>query len=97
MHDVHGTHCAFQAVQEALVMLTFKCTGDVVTFLWWRLLHGEMPKLNQPKAVVLLIGTNDLTYDDCLATELGTIAAVPGIVSRYTLIYAVLLCSCVSF
>ena len=73
--------------------------ADEIAQLWWRLLHSQMPKVNQPKAVVLLIGTNDLTIDDCAATEMGTIAAVPGIVSRYAraLADAALHCSCVPF
>ena len=68
--------------------------ADEVAQLWWRLLHGQIPKVNQPKAVVLLIGTNDLTIDDCMGTEKGIIAAVPGIVSRWVLVDAVLSCSC---
>ena len=34
--------------------------GDMTAHLWWRLLHGETPAKHHPKAVVLLIGTNDL-------------------------------------
>eukprot|EP00887_Chlorella_sp_A99_P004177 scaffold23.g4177.t1 len=34
--------------------------GDRSENLWWRLLNGETPAKHHPKAVVLLIGTNDL-------------------------------------
>lgn len=34
--------------------------GDQSANLLWRLMNGEMPRRNDPKVVVLLIGTNDL-------------------------------------
>lgn len=34
--------------------------GDRTYNLFWRLLHGELPRVRHPKAVLLLIGTNDL-------------------------------------
>jgi hypothetical protein len=34
--------------------------GDQTGHLLWRLLHGEVPGRRQPKAAILLIGTNDL-------------------------------------
>lgn len=45
----------------------------------WRLQHGESPKGLGPKAIVLLIGTNDLTYaeqrgEDALAAAVNSTA-----------------------
>ena len=57
--------------------------GDQVGNLWWRLLNGEVPK-KQPKAIVMLIGTNDLTADDCDQSQAASLAGVVGIVDRYS-------------
>lgn len=56
--------------------------GDQVGHLWWRMLNGEVPSRRHPKAVVILIGTNDLTADDCLAEEEASVIAAQGVVSR---------------
>lgn len=37
-------------------------SGDMTQHLLYRLEHGELPEKNHPKAVVILIGTNDLGY-----------------------------------
>ena len=43
------------------VMLQFCVAGDCTGHLLWRLQNGELPdRAHQPKAVILLIGTNDL-------------------------------------
>ena len=57
-------------------------TGDQVGHLWWRMLNGQIPSKHHPKAVVMLIGTNDLTADDCTALEEASIVAAKGVVSR---------------
>lgn len=36
------------------------CLGDATEHLYWRLLNGEGPRDLKPRAVVVLIGTNDL-------------------------------------
>ena len=61
--------------------------GDQVGHLWWRLLNGDIPVQKHPKAVVVLIGTNDLTADDCLRTEEASMTAVVGIVSRCAVVW----------
>ncbi len=33
-----------------------RSAGDQIGHLWWRLLNGELPAVNQPGAVVVLIG-----------------------------------------
>ena len=41
--------------------------GDQIAHLWWRLLHGQLPKMIMPKVAVVLIGTNDLFAEaDCI-------------------------------
>jgi len=56
--------------------------GDQIGHMWWRMLNGQLPIRKHPKAVVILIGTNDLTADDCTATEEASLVAAKGIVSR---------------
>ena len=56
--------------------------GDQVGHLWWRVQNGEVPSRRHPKAVVVLIGTNDLTADDCLAKEQASVIAAEAVVSR---------------
>jgi len=36
--------------------------GDRTEHLHWRLTHGEGPKDLKPRAVVVLVGTNDLSH-----------------------------------
>lgn len=60
--------------------------GDQVGHLWWRVQNGEVPIRRHPKAVVILIGTNDLTADDCLTDEEASVIAAQGVVSRSVLL-----------
>lgn len=59
-------------------------SGDQIGHLWWRFLNGDIPVAKHPKAAVVLIGTNDMTADDCHQTEKASMRAVTGVVSRYT-------------
>lgn len=43
---------------------------------------GEFPTIHMPKTVVILIGTNDLTYADCHEDQQEILDAAPGIVYR---------------
>ena len=36
-----------------------KPAGDQVGHLWWRILHGELPAVNHPGILVILIGANE--------------------------------------
>ena len=47
-------------------------------------MNGELPTAAPPKAVVILIGTNDLGYTEaCFRSEQATLdAAVPGTAAR---------------
>ena len=59
-------------------------TGDQSGNLLWRLeTGGEFPTVHMPKVVVILIGTNDLTYADCDDDSQDILAAAPGIISRH--------------
>lgn len=40
--------------------MTMDGTGDQIGHLLWRLEHGDLPELHQPKVVVVMIGINDL-------------------------------------
>ena len=39
--------------------------------------------MHMPKTVVILIGTNDLTFADCHEDQPEILAAAPGIISRH--------------
>lgn len=56
--------------------------GDQVGHMWWRMLNGQVPEKQHPKAVVVMIGTNDLTADDCTALEAASIVAAKGVAIR---------------
>ena len=59
-------------------------TGDQSGNLLWRLeTGGEFPTKHMPKTVVILIGTNDLTYADCDNESRDILNAAPGIISRH--------------
>lgn len=63
----------------------FGINGDATQHVLWRLRHGELDGI-APKVVVLLIGTNNLSY--CTTDEVaGGVAAVVGEV-RYRLPHA---------
>lgn len=36
--------------------LALRPAGDQIGHLWWRLINGEMPAMNQPGVVLILIG-----------------------------------------
>lgn len=58
-------------------------TGDQSANLEWRIMTGgEFPAIHMPKTVVILIGTNDLTYADCHDDQQEILDAVPGVVDR---------------
>ncbi len=58
--------------------------GDQSGNLMWRLeTGGEFPTIHMPKTVVILIGTNDLTYADCHDDQQDILNAAPGIISRH--------------
>ena len=58
-------------------------TGDTTANLWWRLQNGEVPTAAPPKAVVILIGTNDLGYvEACFRSGQAILDAVPGTAAR---------------
>ena len=42
----------------------------------------EFPTIHMPKTVVILIGTNDLSYSDCHEDQQELLNAAPGIVNR---------------
>ena len=44
--------------------------GDQTTNLLWRIQNGELPSNLSPSIFVLLIGTNDLSYDECSADNI---------------------------
>ena len=71
-------------VQSAECWLSLLHTGDQISHLWWRLLHGQMPTVHMPKVAIVLIGTNDLFAEaDCLANnETQLENAVNGIFRR---------------
>ena len=49
----------------------------------WRIMTGgEFPTIHMPKTVVILIGTNDLTYSDCHEDQQEILDAAPGIINR---------------
>jgi len=57
--------------------------GDQSGNLLWRLeTGGEFPTIHMPKTVVILIGTNDLTYADCHDDQQDILNAAPGIITR---------------
>ena len=57
--------------------------GDESGNLLWRLeTGGEFPTIHMPKTVVILIGTNDLSYSDCHEDQQELLNAAPGIVNR---------------
>ncbi len=43
---------------------------------------GEFPTIHMPKTVVILIGTNDLTYADCHDDQQEILNAAGGVVDR---------------
>lgn len=55
----------------------FGVPGDTTAGVLWRITHGEVVGLN-PKAIVLLIGTNDLTEGTRLATISENIGKIIG-------------------
>lgn len=56
--------------------------GDYTSNLLWRITKGgEMP-MRAPKAVVIYIGSNDLSAADCGGNETELLAAVKPIVNR---------------
>ena len=57
---------------------TWHVPGDQVAHQQWRLLHGETFVANQPKVVVLLIGTNDLGASACLGGQANITAQAAG-------------------
>lgn len=68
----------------------YSISGDRTEHLYWRLQNGEGPKDLKPRAVVLLIGTNDLNhvYDllqlEAVSTKIGAgcVAAVEEILQQ---------------
>lgn len=81
---VHNQGISSLAIELGWIILT-QCTldaGDQIGHMWWRMLNGQLPSRKHPKAVVILIGTNDLTADDCRATEEASLVAAKGIVGR---------------
>ena len=57
--------------------------GDQSGNLLWRIMSGgEWPTQHMPKTVVILIGTNDLSYADCNDDEQEILDAATGIISR---------------
>ncbi len=50
--------------------------------MWRMFTGGEWPTQHMPKTVVILIGTNDLTYADCNDDEQEILDAAPGIIDR---------------
>ena len=44
-------------------------SGDTTGNVRWRLLHGELPVVKHPVAVVLLAGTNDLRDAKVVAVD----------------------------
>ncbi len=57
------------------------CAADLVAHLQERLMLGELPQKNHPKAVLVLIGTNDLGVP-MEAGEPAVLAAVPNLILR---------------
>ena len=58
--------------------------GDQSGNLQWRIeTGGEFPTVHMPHTVVILIGTNDLTFADCHEDQPEILAAAPGIISRH--------------
>ena len=45
-------------------------------------MNGEFPTEHMPRTVVILIGTNDLTFADCHDDQQAILDAVPGIIDR---------------
>lgn len=43
---------------------------------------GEFPTIHMPKTVVILIGTNDLTYADCHDDQMEILNAARGVIDR---------------
>ena len=80
-------------------------SGDTTGNVRWRLMHGELPRLRHPAAVVLLVGTNDLrdarvsasalkvNKGNLVAAGLAVKAAAPSIADRCPLTCANL-CQC---
>eukprot|EP00884_Botryococcus_braunii_P023493 jgi/Botrbrau1/9828/Bobra.0313s0007.1 len=61
----------------------FGIAGDTTGNLMWRLQHGELPKGVYVKAVVLLTGSNDLSYADSMAD--GMITQICNVTLEHTL------------
>ena len=57
--------------------------GDTTANLLWRIQNGELPIAAPPKAVVIMIGTNDIGYTEaCFRSEADNTAAALGISAR---------------
>jgi hypothetical protein len=70
-------------LQTTLVFTRLLAAGDQSANLEWRIFTGgEFPTIHMPKTVVILIGTNDLTYADCDDDQQEILDAAPGIVDR---------------
>lgn len=58
--------------------------GDQSANLMWRIMDGgEFPTIHMPRTVVILIGTNDLTFADCHDDQQEILNAAPGVVDRF--------------
>ncbi|KAK9818980.1 hypothetical protein WJX81_005038 [Elliptochloris bilobata] len=81
MRAVWNRHFGFR-YRSAMAAIS----GDQVGHLWWRMLHGELPAVNQPGVVVVLIGTNDLgAAADCeAASEEDLVAAANRTIAART-------------